>query len=166
MDNDLAIFADSDTFRAYSNHVLQRQMHDAAFARGHGIQPERLAGTQHAFGGNACRHLQFFESQRAVAAAIDVNFLMISRFQPQTRGKRGVQTLSRLPLRAPGGSPCPCRPYRQGLPRRFLRRRSPPGRCARSRSSPARRLAPYFPRIGAELRPAACRSSFPSRMSS
>src|SRR6202040_568194 len=58
-------------------------MHDAALARGHGIQAEWLARSLHAFSGNARRHAQFFKTQRAVAAAIDVYLFMESRFQPQ-----------------------------------------------------------------------------------
>src|SRR5712664_1825552 len=83
MDDDLAFFAHTDAFRAYSGHILQRQMHDAALARGHGIQPEWLARSLHAFRGDARRHAQFFKPQRSVAAAIDVNLFMVSRFQPQ-----------------------------------------------------------------------------------
>lgn len=83
MYNDLAILAHTDAFRTHSRHVLQRHMHDAAFARGHGIQAERLARRLDALGGNAGGHAQFFKTKRAVPTAIDVNFFMVSGFQAQ-----------------------------------------------------------------------------------
>ncbi len=83
MDDDLAVFPHPDALCAYSRHIFQRHMHDAAFARGHGIQPERLAGTLHAFRSHARGHAQFFKTQRAVATGIDVNLFMVGRIQPQ-----------------------------------------------------------------------------------
>src|SRR5437667_5317982 len=56
MNDDLAFFADAHTLRANSGNILQRQMDDAALARGHGIQPEGLARTLHALRGHARRH--------------------------------------------------------------------------------------------------------------
>ena len=83
MNDHLAFFAHTHAFRADSGHVLQGQMHDAALARRHGIQPERLARSLHAFRSNARGHSQFFKTESAVAAGVDVNFFMIGRFQSQ-----------------------------------------------------------------------------------
>jgi UDP-N-acetylmuramoylalanine-D-glutamate ligase len=83
MDDDLALFANACAFGTHPSHVLQRQMHDAAFARRHGIQPERLARRLHAFRGHARRHLQFFKAQRAITAAINMNLFVVRRLQAQ-----------------------------------------------------------------------------------
>src|SRR6266478_43952 len=83
MDDDLTFFPHAHAFCAYSIHILQRHMHDAPLARGHGVQPERLARSLHAFRGHARRHAQFFKTQRAIAARIDVNFFMVGRIQTQ-----------------------------------------------------------------------------------
>jgi hypothetical protein len=56
MDDDLAILANAHAFGAYSVYIFQRQMHDTALARRHGIQPEWLARSLHALGSNARRH--------------------------------------------------------------------------------------------------------------
>src|SRR5207249_10896293 len=56
INDDLSLFADAHTFRANSGNILQRQMDDAALARGPGIQPEGLARTLHALPSHARRH--------------------------------------------------------------------------------------------------------------
>src|SRR5215472_3316604 len=83
MNDHLAVLSHAHALRAHARNVLHRQVHDAALARGHGIQAEGLLGLQYAFRSDARGHFQFFETQRPVAAAIDVNFLVVGRFQPQ-----------------------------------------------------------------------------------
>ena len=83
MNHHLSFFAHAHAFRAYSVHILQRHVHNAALARRHGIQPEGLAGSLHALRGNTRGHAQFFKTQGAVAPAIDVNLFVEGRFQPQ-----------------------------------------------------------------------------------
>ena len=43
MDDDVALFARADAFRAHAGHIFQREMHDAALPRGHGIQLKGLS---------------------------------------------------------------------------------------------------------------------------
>jgi hypothetical protein len=52
VDYDLAFLAHSDAFSADAGDVFQREMDDAAFARGHGIQAKRLARGLDALSGN------------------------------------------------------------------------------------------------------------------
>ena len=49
--------AHADAFCAHAGDVFYREMHDAAFARGHGIQPERLLGLLNALGCHTRGHL-------------------------------------------------------------------------------------------------------------
>jgi hypothetical protein len=83
MDDDLAVFSHADALRSNAAHILQREMHDAPFPRGHGVQLERLARTLHAFRSHTRGHTQLFKTQRAVTSAVDVDFFVVSRFQPQ-----------------------------------------------------------------------------------
>ena len=87
MNDDLAFFAHADTLRAHAGHVFERQMHNAAFARGHGIQAEGLFRGLHAFRSHTSGHFQLFKAQRAVAAAIDMNFFVVRRLQAQRPAK-------------------------------------------------------------------------------
>src|SRR5271169_3145058 len=89
MNDDVALFAGSDAFRANPGPIFQRQMHDAAFPRGHGIQLERLLRFEHAFGGHPRRHAQFLKAKRAKTSAIEMNFFMVSGLQPKS-AKRQV----------------------------------------------------------------------------
>src|ERR1700685_1619379 len=77
MDHDLAFFAHTDTFGANARHILQRQMHDATLSRRHGIQPKRLRRTLHTLGSYARGHAQLFKSQRAITAAVKMNFFVV-----------------------------------------------------------------------------------------
>jgi hypothetical protein len=56
VDYDLAFFAHADAFGADAGDVFEGEMDDAAFARGHGIQAERLARGLHTFCSNFCGH--------------------------------------------------------------------------------------------------------------
>ena len=64
MNDHLAVLSHAHALRAHAGNVLHRQVHDAALARGHGIQAEGLLGLLHAFRGDARGHFQFLETQR------------------------------------------------------------------------------------------------------
>ncbi len=76
VNDDLAFFAHADAFGADTGDVFEGEMHDAALARGHGVEAERLPGAFDALGSDFGGHAEFFEAQGAVAAAIDVNFFV------------------------------------------------------------------------------------------
>src|SRR5229473_3174775 len=109
MDHHLAMLTDPDAFRADAGHIFQRQMDDAAFARGHGVEAKRLLGGLHALGGDFGGHAQLFKAQRAISAAIDVNFFVELRLKAQNaRCSRALSTSalrsSRISLSRPSTS--------------------------------------------------------------
>src|SRR5712691_7922600 len=59
-------------------------MHDAALAGSHGVEAKVLLGGLHALSGDAGGHAQFFKAQRAITAAIDVNFFVKLRLEAQS----------------------------------------------------------------------------------
>src|SRR6202030_2339973 len=54
VDYDLAFFAHAHAFGADAGDIFEGEVDDAAFARGHGIQTERLVRSFDAFGGHFC----------------------------------------------------------------------------------------------------------------
>ena len=64
-------------------------MHNAALARGHRVQPERLVRALDAFRRHPRGHTQLFKAQSAIPAAVQMNFFVVARFEPQ-RAKRQV----------------------------------------------------------------------------
>ena len=106
MDYDLAFFAHADAFGADAGDVFQGEVDDAAFARGHGIQAERLARSFDAFGGNFGGHAQLFKTQRAVAGAVDMNFFVEGRLEAQRAERQSARWLSGLRRFVPAGFLC------------------------------------------------------------
>src|SRR5229473_6165373 len=93
MDYHLAMLTDADAFGADARHIFQRQMDDAAFARSHRVEAKRLLGGLHALGGDFGGHAQLFKAQRAISAAIDVNFFVKLRLEAQSTKRKMFQGL-------------------------------------------------------------------------
>src|SRR5216683_1770685 len=68
-------------------------MHDAALAGSHGVEAKGLLGGLHALSGDAGGHAQFFKAQRAITAAIDVNFFVELRLEAQSAKRQMFQGL-------------------------------------------------------------------------
>ena len=83
VDDDLAVLAHADAFGADARDVLEGEVDDAALARGHGIEAKGLLGGLDAFGGNARGHTKFFKTEGAIAAAVEMNFLVIDGIEAQ-----------------------------------------------------------------------------------
>lgn len=62
MDNDLTFFTYAHALSANTRHIFQCEMHDAAFAGGHGIEPEWLVRSLHAFRGYPRCHPQLLKT--------------------------------------------------------------------------------------------------------
>jgi hypothetical protein len=84
VDNDLAIGADADALGSDTGDGLQREMDNAALARIHGIELERLPRSLDTFGGGAGHHLQFFNAKGAVASAVEKNFVLPRRLEAKS----------------------------------------------------------------------------------
>src|SRR5579864_1040565 len=93
VDHHSTLFTQANALGANAGHFLQRQMHDAPLARRHGVKPERLVRALYAFCRDARRHAQLFKAQGAIAAAVQMNFFVVRRFEAQ-RAKR--EMLERL----------------------------------------------------------------------
>src|ERR1700738_3808566 len=93
MDYHLAVLADANAFRAHARHVFQRKMHDAPFARGHRIEPKRLLRGLYALRSHLRGHPQFFKTQRAITAAIDLNLFVMLRLQTQSAKREMLESL-------------------------------------------------------------------------
>src|SRR5262245_47834503 len=87
MNDDLATWAHADALGADAGYGLEREVNDAAFARVHGIEFERLARGLHAFGGGARHHFQFFDAKRAVPRDIEKNLVL--KWRLETKGAMG-----------------------------------------------------------------------------
>jgi hypothetical protein len=83
VNDDAAIFAGADAFCADARSVLEREMNDAALAGRHGVQLKRLPGSENTFSGKARGHAQLLETKGAKTAAIEMDFFMKSRVQPE-----------------------------------------------------------------------------------
>src|ERR1700722_12910005 len=62
VDYDLAFIAHADAFGADAGDVLEGEMDDAAFARGHGIEAKGLARSFYTFCGDFGGHAQLFKA--------------------------------------------------------------------------------------------------------
>jgi hypothetical protein len=88
VDDDLAVLAHAYAFGADAGDILEGEMDDAAFARGHGIEAKGLLGGLDAFGGNASGHAKLFKTESAIAAAVEVNFFVVDGLEAQsTKGE-------------------------------------------------------------------------------
>ena len=84
MDDDLALWAEADAFSANAGESLKSQVHDASFARVHRIELERLTRGLHAFGSGTSHHFELFDTQGAVARAVEKDFVLPGRFEAQS----------------------------------------------------------------------------------
>src|SRR2546422_10401690 len=64
-----------------------------SLARGHGIKANRLLAVLSALGAHAGSHAQLFKPQRAVAAAIEMNLVVVNRLEPQRLQREMFQRL-------------------------------------------------------------------------
>ena len=73
IDDDLTIFSGAFAYCANAGLFLQYEVHNAPFARGHGIESERDVCFAHPLGGNARRKFQFLDAQSAVTSGVEAD---------------------------------------------------------------------------------------------
>ena len=83
IDDQLAPVARAFAYRANAGRAVEFEMNHAPFARGHGIEAERLVGFADALRGHAGRELEFFEARGAIIAAIEADAVVRARIKAQ-----------------------------------------------------------------------------------
>src|SRR5262249_33231345 len=82
--------------RADTGNGLKGKMNDAALARVHGVEPERLPRGLHAFSSGASHHLQFFNTQGAVAGAIEKKLFLKGRLEAKRAMSKMLDGMEKL----------------------------------------------------------------------
>jgi len=91
MNDHLTLFSDAHTLGPNARHIFERQVHNAAFARRHRIEAERLFRGLYALGGHARRHPQLFKPQCAVTAAVEMDFFVKGGLDPQSAKRKMLE---------------------------------------------------------------------------